>query len=232
MDYNSLVASSATAGSIANWMSKSSLAGGPAMAIVQEAESWVYRRLRHWQMLTAPVPITMSIGSDTIPMPAGFLQPTALWYLNGGAPFWMAEKLPNQVYALWSYDATNARVNAAPVYYTFNQSAIQMDSPADQAYPGYITYYQQLPALSASNTNNFLTDTYPRMLRCACMAGACEWAKDNGQGQFDRTYWDQLCMDEIYTAQQESDRARRGVENAAVLIGGSTSGFPAYAGVG
>jgi hypothetical protein len=214
-------------------MSKTSIVGGPAMVIVQEAEAFIYRRLRHWQMLTAPVPITMTIGSDTIPMPAGFLQPMSLWYLNNGAPLWMTEKLPNQVYAAWSYNADNTRVQQAPMIFSFNQSAIQMDSPADAAYPGFITYYQQLPALSASNTNNFLTDTYPRLLRCACMAAACEWAKDNGQGQFDRTYWDQLCLDEIYTAQAESDRARRGVENAAVLVGGGGSnGFPAYAGGG
>jgi hypothetical protein len=145
----------------------------------------------------------------------------------------MTEKNPNQVCAMWSYNSDNTRVQQPPSVFSFNQSAIQLDSPPDAAYPGYITYYQQLPALSASNTNNFLTDTYPRLLRCACMAAACEWAKDNGQGQFDRTYWDQLCLDEIYTAQAESDRARRGVENAAVLVGGGGSnGFPAYAGGG
>jgi hypothetical protein len=61
------------------------------------------------------------------------------------------------------------------------------------------------------------------------MAAACEFAKDNGQGQYDRTYWDQLAQDEIDKAQAESDRARRGTVAGAILIGGGVaSNFPGY----
>lgn len=230
-----LTSSSTTAGSIANWMSKASITSGPsgvADYIVGEAESWIYRRLRHWRMLTPPQAIVFTLNSDTLAISgfSGFLEPFDLWYLNSGAPQWMAQKTPSEVYQSWSYNADNTRVSQPPIIYSFNDTSIQFDSPADQAYPAYLTYYQQLPALSGSNDTNFLTSIYPRLMRCACMAAACEWAKDNGQGNFDRTYWDQLAENEIFIAQQESDRARRGAVNAGVLIGGGDAGFPAYAG--
>jgi hypothetical protein len=233
MSWNSLTGASNQSGAIANWMSKFSISSGPggvADNILQEACSWIYRRLRHWRMLSVPTPFTMSVGSDVIPFPTGFLEPLALWYLNG-SPFWMTQKEPNQVYQRWLFDGSGVRVPQPPMIYSFNGAQLQMDSPSDQAYAGWIVYYQQPPALSSTNPTNFLTDSYQRLLRCACMAGACEWAKDNGQGQFDRTYWDTLAEDEIYKAQAESDRARRGEVNAAVMIGGGgDSGYPAYGG--
>lgn len=227
-----LTSASTTAGSIANWMSKASIssgANGVADIILQEAQSWIYRRLRHWRMLTIPTPLTLTQGVDAIPISgfAGFLEPSDLFYVNGGV-YWLTQKTPEQVYMSWAFNQNGTRVQQPPVIYSFNNTYIQLDSQPDQNYPGYITYYQQLADLSATNPTNFLTDTYPRLIRLASMAGACEWAKDNGQGNFDRTYYDELAQDEIDKAQMESDRARRASVNAGVLIGGGDWGFPAY----
>lgn len=236
MDWPTLVGASTVSGSIANWMSKASIggggAGGVADTILQEAQAWIYRRLRHWQMLTAPISFNLVQGTDTIPFPTNFLEPDSIWYLINNSPYWLTQKLPNQIYLAWLFDQNGNRIQQPPVIFSFNGSQIQLDSPPDQNYPAFITYYQQPSNLSQSNPTNFLTTTYPRLLRVACMAGACEWAKDNGQGQFDRTYWDQVAMDEISVAQAESDRARRGAVNAGVLIGGTDAamGLPAFVG--
>lgn len=235
LSWTTLTSASTTAGSIANWMSKASItsgANGVADFIVGEAESWIYRRLRHWQMLTPPNSITFTLNSDTLSISSltNFLEPMDLWYLNNGGPYWMQQKTPSQVYQSWSYNADNTRPSMPPSIYSFNQTNIQFDTPADQAYPAFITFFQQPTALSGSNNTNWLTATYPRLVRAAVMASACEWAKDNGQGNFDRTYWDQIAQDEIDRAQAESDRARRGEINAGVLIGGAGPAFPTYAG--
>jgi hypothetical protein len=227
-DWAVLTSSSTTAGSIANWLSKASIQPA-ADTIVQEACSWAYRRLRHWRMLTAPTPFTMTPGQDTITFPTGFLEPDLIWLINQGTPYYLTEKDPNQVYRSWQYQSDGTSVQQQPVLYSFNGTHIQLDSPPDQAYTGFITYFAQPDPLSDANPTNFLTDIYPRLLRCACMAGACEWAKDNGQGSYDRTYWDQLAMDEISIAQQESDRARRATINGVQFIGGQgDGGFPSY----
>jgi len=229
-DWPTLTGAATVPGSIAQWMSKSSLQPS-ADTILQEACSYIYRRLRHFRMLSAPTPITMTIGQDTLPFPADFLEPVQLWLLNG-SPFFLTEKAPQQITMQYQFDGSGNRVQQQPCWYSFNGSAIMLDSPPDQVYPAWLVYYQQPAPLSETNPTNFLTDSYQRLLRCACMAGACEWAKDNGQGQFDRTYWDTLAEDEIYKAQAESDRARRGEINAAMMIGGGggDSLYPAYGG--
>lgn len=235
LSWTILTSASTTPGSIANWLSKNDItsgANGVADFIIGEAESWIYRRLRHWKMQTTPqsISLTVDVPTLTIASFAGFLEPLSIWYLNNGGPYWLVQKDPSQVYQSWSYNSNNTRVSNPPVIYSFNQTYIEFDSPPDQTYPGFLTYYKQPEALSESNPTNFVTDLYPRMLRAACMASACEWAKDDGQGNFDRTYWDQIAEVEIEKAKAESDRARRGTVNAGVLIGGGDSGYPAYPG--
>ena len=227
MDYGQLTGSTSVAGSVARWVNTSQIVND-VPEIIAEAESWIYRRLRHWKMLVPPVAGALTPGSDTLALPADLLEPNEL-YLTG---IWFAripQKTELDVLSAWSFDGNGNRIQTTPAIYYFNQSYIQFDSQADIAYPYALTYYQQPAPLSATNTTNFLTSTYPRMMRCALMAAACEFVKDNGQGNFDRTYWDQLCQDEIDKAQMESDRARRAVEAGAQFMGGTGNGAqPVY----
>lgn len=213
MDYTTLTNSSATAGSIANWINSAAVQSG-APTIVSEAELYIYRRLRHWRML-APTTGTMVIGSDYIALPADYLEDKLL-YITGTNYAKLTRKTIEEVIASYGYDSSGNRINQQPLIYFNDQSNIKFDSPADQTYPYLLYYYQQPAALSSSNTN-FLTAYYPRLMRCACMAAACEFAKDSGQGNFDRTYWDQLTELEIAKAQAESDRAQRSMEVGMIL---------------
>ena len=54
MDYTMLVGSRNTPGAIATWVNDSRI-HNDVPEIVLEAESWIYRRLRHWKMLTPPL---------------------------------------------------------------------------------------------------------------------------------------------------------------------------------
>ena len=227
MDYGMLVGAQGAPGSISRWINY-----GPvqqeAPEIVVEAESWVYRRLRHWKMLTPPVTGNLTIGQDFLPNPADMLEPFLL--VTTGQFFQEITQKPMQeVIANWAFTGTGVtRVQQQPLMFAFDQSAMRFDSPPDQAYAYAFIYYQQPQPLSVTNTN-FLTQTYPRLMRLTCMAAACEFAKDSGQGQYDRTYWDQLAQDEIDKAQAESDRARRGTVAGAIMVGGGiASNFPAY----
>jgi hypothetical protein len=228
MDYAQLIASKATAGSVARWLNNSQIEADMP-EIVLEAESWIYRRLRHWKMLTPPVAGTFTIGNDYITNPSDMLEPfflctTGLYFQT------MEQKTPQEVISNWAFDGSGNRVQQQPMIYYFDQTAMRFDSQADQAYAYALVYFQQLAPLASSNTN-FLTDTYPRLMRLACMAAACEWAKDSGQGNYDRTYYDQLAQDEIDKAQAESDRAKRATVAGMMLIGGGyNGGYAGYSG--
>lgn len=217
--WNILTGTNNTSGAIARWLNKSSLtagAGGDADLIVDEAMSWISSRLRHWKMLTAPVSGTMVAGGtgDRIAIPTGMQEPD-FFMIAGvvGSTFYQQElrqKLINDVYRSWGYGGTGTRVSQIPMIFSFNQNYLQLDTVPDLAYPYVITYYQNLPALSSTNTTNFLTDDYPRLLRTVTMMIGAEWVKESNQGQYDRTYWAQQAADELMQAQEQSDNARRG----------------------
>jgi hypothetical protein len=227
MDWNQLTADNNTAGSISRWLNNSTIIGDVPEIIV-EAESWIYRRLRHWKMLTPPTSGTMVIGQPYIPNPADMLEPFLLW-TTGNYFQVMDQKTPQEVILNWSYNGDGSRTQQQPVMYYQDQTNLNFDSPPDQAYGYNLIYFQQPAPLSNSNPTNFLTATYPRLMRTALMAAGCEWAKDSGQGNYDRTYWDQIAQDEIDKAQAESDRAKRATIAGMVLIGGGqSSNFPAY----
>ena len=233
MNYAQLTASKGTPGSIATWINSSTIQNDTP-EIVLEVEGWIYRRLRHWKMVSDPYDGQMVIGNDFIPLPGpdggplSFLEPVLLW-TTGQYQQIMIQKPMQEVIANWQYTGTGmARVQQQPILYYQAENSLRFDSPADIAYDYNMIYFEQPDSLANTNTN-FLTNTYPRLLRCACMAAAAEWMKDSGQGNYDRVYWDQLAQDEIDKAQTESDRARRGTIAGMILIGGGNySNFPAY----
>lgn len=212
-DYNTLIGTQA--GSIADWMNSTTLSA-IAPTIVNEAESDIYRRLRHWQMLTSTTG-TMTVSQATMPVPGDYLQ-EKLFYVTGTAFQKLVRKTPQEVISQWSYDGSGNRVVTQPQIYFNDKINFQFDSPSDQPYPFLCYYYQQLAPLSATNTTNFLTQTYPRLTRAACMIQAAEYMKDAGQGNFDRTYWIQVKEQELDKAQQESDMHERSLEIGAILV--------------
>lgn len=219
MDYTMLVSAQGVPGSLSTWVNSSTLQGD-APEIILEAESWIYRRLRHWRMLTNPIDGTMTVGQNFITCPSDLIEPFLLW-TTGQFQQFLTQITPQQLIAQWQYIGVgSAQVQQQPMCYYLGQGTLNLDSPPDQAYAYNIIYFQQPAPLAVTNTN-FLTSTYPRLVRLACMAQAAEWMKDSGQGNYDRTYWDTLAQDEIEKAQTESDRARRGTVAGMELIGGA-----------
>lgn len=209
MDWNSLTGLKTAPGAIARWLNNSTLtsgAGGDADSILQEAQDWIYQRLRHWQMLTPPLIGALTIGADFVTEPTDFLEPK-LYLITGVNKGTLRLKTPDDVVNAWSYDGNGNRIQQQPRIYYFDQAAFRFDSPADQAYPTALIYYQLPATLSAGNDTNFLTDSCQMLLRRACMRAACEWSKEVASGQYDRTYWEQAAEDEIQRVQEASDRS-------------------------
>lgn len=213
MSYTTLIGSQTTDGSIANWVNHASVQAS-ADTIVSEAESFIYRRLRHFKMLTSTTG-SFSLSNQFIAMPSDYLEDKVL-YVTGINYQKMTRKTMEEVIASYNYDGSGNPVPGQPLIYFNDQSNLCFESIPDQTYP-YLLYYYQQPAPLSSSITNFLTVTYPRLMRCAVMAAACEFMKDNGMGNFDRMYWDQLAETEIQMAQLESDRSQRSIEVGMIL---------------
>lgn len=217
MDWTTLTGASGTAGSLASYCNSDRITAAVATDLIKQAESAIYRRLRHWQMLTELTSSVFVIGNDYIALPADFLSIKSFY--TTGTNFKKLElRTEEEVKANYSYDSTGTRVNQQASIFYFNQTNFKFDSPADVAYTTDIVYYQQPTALSAGNTTNFLTTTYPRLLLSACMAAACEFLKDVGQGNYDRTYWSQVFMADLQAAQVEADMATRAKEVGVIFV--------------
>lgn len=202
-------------GSIVSWLSHNALST-VGTQIVQEAESWIYRRLRHWQMLTSTSG-TLTASSTTIAVPADFLEDKR-FRLTGTVTGNVTRKTIQEVIGAMQYDGNGNRVAQQPQIMFNDKGNFQFDSPCDQAYPFTMWYYQQPTALSTSNTTNFLTTTYPRLMRATTCLCASEFMKDSGAGNYDRTYWETGAQKELDTAQAESDKHERSIEQGAIII--------------
>lgn len=149
---------------------------------------------------------TMTTSQSVVPIPTDYLE-DKYFTITGTAQARIKRKTMQEVVGSWSYDGTGGRVPTTPQTFYNDQTNIVLDSPCDQPYPYLLYYYQQPTALGTSNTTNFITNTYPRLFRAACMAGAAEFMKDAGVGNYDRGYWEDKAEKEIMVAQSESDRS-------------------------
>lgn len=214
MDYTTLISGTGSQGSIASWVMHTAAAGA-APTIVQEAEAFIYRRLRHWKMLTSTAG-TATTSAVTVTVPSDYLR-DKLWKFTGTDAGNATRKTIQEVVTAWSYDSSGARVTGKPQIYSNDKDSIHFDVACDKAYPFSLFYYQQPTALSTSSATNFLTNTYPRLLRCACMIGASEFMKESGQGDFGRTYWTEQALMEIDEAQKESDSQESSMNIGMIL---------------
>lgn len=211
MNYATLIASKSTAGSIANWLNHDSITAS-APTIVEEAESLIYRRLRHFRMSKRATG-SMTTNIDYVALPSDFIEDKIL-YITGVNQAFVVRKTPEEVVQQYFYDGSGNRVKNKPRFYCNDQTNLYLDAPPDQNYPYLFWYYAQPAPLSTTSTN-FLTDHYQRLLRVACCVQAAEFMKDAGQGNYDRTYWLQQFEPELMRCQQESDRSERSTYGAA-----------------
>lgn len=225
MDYNTLIASKDTPGSIAAWINHSAVSAA-APTIIDEAQSWIYRRMRNWRMKFSLNTSTMTLSSGALALPGDYLEDID-FIITGTAAKGLTRKPDKDVRARYAYDGNGNRIPGPPNVFYNDQSNFYFDTVVDQSYPYDLLYFQQPLALSTltSGTNsnmglstNFLTQFYPRLMRCACMASASEFMKDMGQGNYDRTYWDQLAQGEIDIANQESDRSVHTQEAGMIIL--------------
>jgi len=221
INYTTLVASKSTAGSIANWLNHADVQSA-APTIIAEAEAAIYRDLRHWRMIASTAgTMTSNPGGqptvvDYVPLPADYLE-DRVFYVTGVNYQKMTRKTMEEVIASYAYDGSGYRQVQQPMWYFSDATNLKFDSAPDQAYPYLLYYYCQPTALGATNLTNFITQFYPRLLRCATCAAAAEFMKDAGQGNYDRTYWEQNFMAEMEKAQIESDRSVRSQDIGMII---------------
>lgn len=66
-----------------------------------------------------------------------------------------------------------------PTYYTIEDEAIKLDNTSGDEGIVEILYYQEVPALSATNETNWLINDFPMVYWYGCLLRGSEWARDD-----------------------------------------------------
>jgi hypothetical protein len=168
--YTTLVAGKTTAGSIANWLNRGDL---PVTTILEEAEAWIYQRLRVREMQQDDA-FTFDGGNSSEALPDGFLDPISFKpYDWGGLPLPFVHEDTFRA----GRDTDGDLFEGTPSQWRILGETAEVDVICADDFGGRLLYYKQPAALSGSNETNFLTRRYPTLLRTVCEAKAFEHMK-------------------------------------------------------
>lgn len=200
MDWTTLVGNKVTAGSIKNWANDSR---PDSQTILDEAVSWISRRLRARQMLTSTEG-TATASSSAIALPSNFMESKVLRWTgvnSGQVRKVRIETLEENIF----YDGDGSRITGQPRLYAPIGTEARFDVVTDTSYTFRLVYYGEITPLgtgSGSATSNFLCTRYPTLLRYACMAGVAGFVKNDQ----DRQYWEAKAAAEIQRINLEQER--------------------------
>jgi len=172
MDYTTLVGSELVVGSIKYWINWSRI---DADGILDEAEKWIYSKLRVMEML-ARADVAIAANIPYVPFPAGYLDPIHLG-IPGHIPTIIYVD-PSRFQAGLGWDQTAVLPVAPPTRWANMDRQINFNHRPDQAYTAKMAFYRRPDALSSDNPTNFLTDRYPTLLRRVCLMFAAEARKE------------------------------------------------------
>lgn len=138
-------------------------------------ESKANRRLRVRRMVTTAV---INIAGANEPVPSDFLQPITFTInpsQDGAFPFRMDSV---DIDALNQQLFEQSGTLEQPTAYALIGNNFAFAPNPDGPYTGYLTYYGQIPGLSASNTSNWMLANYPDVYLYGALAQVGLYAKD------------------------------------------------------
>lgn len=132
------------------------------------AEARLNRVLRA-RLAESEVSLNTTPGQRTLPLPAGFAEPLALWLVQGGA------RSPLRFIEPGLMAATS--LQGQPCGWSVDGATLAFDRPCDQAYPLVLRMLTKFALSDAAPTNALLTD-YPDAYLFATLCEAGPFLRD------------------------------------------------------
>jgi hypothetical protein len=114
-------------------------------------------------------------------LPTDFLEAKSLRITSGGVDRYLEQVSPESEEFMFKYRPSY------PQYYAIMGDAL-VTRPAYTEI-GTLAYYSKLPALSSSNTSNWLLDRFPQIYRFAALVEGAKYLRDE---QLEKSYMDGL----------------------------------------
>jgi len=166
---------------------------------IRLAESRIDRDLRHWRQEKRSA---ATLDSQYSTLPSDFMQPIRLQILDTPT----GEVKPLSMPQMLQMRADRSDRVGRPEYYAMTSGSIELFPTPDAEYNASMVYYGRIPALSVSNTTNWLLTEAPDAYLYGALVHAAPYLKDDTR----LTVWESLFKLAIDTLNLSSDAAKWG----------------------
>jgi hypothetical protein len=204
MNYGTLTGPKSTTGSIRSWINYDPL---DVEGVLMDAQAYIYGRMRVREMVSSAA-VAITAGSETAPLPTGFLDPISLLIPALNIP--LANTDPRELEAMRWYDDAGVLQTQTPFNFSVYDELFQFEAKADATYAGRALFYKRPDYLGRLNQSNFLCTRYPNLLRVAALMHGADQMQDDAE----YARWKQRTDDLIASVSVETDLMARGRDYA------------------
>jgi len=181
---------------IADFLNRDDLAA-ISSTFISKAEADMNRRLRHFRQEKRS---TVSITGQYSTLPTDYLE-TIRFYITGG------DTNPLELISqgqLLDRKYKNLNTSGNPRYYAITAGEIEVYPVPDGTYTSELYYYGKTPALSDSNTSNWILEHHPDAYLYGSLIHSAVYLKEDERIQV----WAALYQSAIDAINQESEKAK------------------------
>ena len=166
---------------------------------IRLAEARIDRDLRHWRQEQRDA---ISLDAQYVALPETFLQPIRLQILTGPT----GEVAPISTAQMLQLRGDRSDLAGPPTNYAITAGQIELLPTPDETYSASLVYYGRIPALSVSNTTNWLLTEAPDTYLYGSLVHAAPYLKDDQR----ITVWESLFKLSLDTLNSSSEDAKYG----------------------
>ena len=183
--------------SIADWLLRDDLTS-VIPTFISLAEAKFNRRIRDYRMVKRA---TAQVDTAYFAIPSDW-QENIRFQLNTSPITTLEYVTPDQA----AEEKRLYNSSGRPAFFTMIGDEFQIVPAPDSTYNAELTYYSKIPALSASNTSNWLLTKAPDIYLYGALMEAAPYLDDDARIQV----WGNLLEQSMNAIQIESDRAKTG----------------------
>lgn len=171
------------------------------------AEADLNTRVRHWRMEKRA---TAQIDTQYSAIPADFLEPIRFYLTeNRTSPIELISQME-----MLDYRANTSNALGRPQYYAITAGEFEVVPTPDATYDAELYYYSAIPALSASNTTNWLLTNFPNAYLYGSLIHAAPYLEEDARLQM----WASLYSEAINAINKESEDTKFGSAGRRIKI--------------
>ena len=170
-----------------------------APTFISLAEANLGRNIRHWRQEKRS---TAELDTQYSAIPADFVEAIRFYITSG-------ESRPLELisqFQLLDRKCNRANTSGEPAYYAITAGEIEIFPAPAGTYTAELYYISELPALSDSNTSNWLLEHYPDAYLYGSLIHSAPYLKDDARLQV----WAALYQSAIDAINAESEKAKFG----------------------